>query len=86
MHVLVNCHLTPAQLEVGDVVRYYKNTGGVFKEMRVVKKENSGVYLRRPYIAADGEVGFEELYWNDSDHFLFLLLSRVDESLANLMA
>ncbi len=68
--------LTPNELRVGDVVCYWKNTGDIFPDMRVVRKEEDGIYLRRPYITDAGEASYEELYWRKDSNFFFKLLRR----------
>lgn len=67
--------LTPKELQIDDVVCYAKQVGSPFPQMRVVRKGNTGVYLRRPFIHR-GEACYEEVYFPYEQNFLFQLISR----------
>lgn len=65
-------------LKLYDVVRYPKATDP-FPNMRVVRIEQDGIYLHRPYISSDGVLGCEELYWRKDSNFLFKLVERCSQ-------
>jgi hypothetical protein len=71
--------LKPCDLKVDDVVCYYRKNNperGPFCDMVVNRIDGVDIYLRRPYINADGEARFEELYWHRDANFQFLLIRR----------
>jgi hypothetical protein len=76
MHALGYDVLKPSELQLNDVVCYCKPAVGAFRDMRVVKVDDDGVVLRRPYIDNDGTAKYEELYWLKDSNFFFQLLSR----------
>ena len=66
----------PNQLKLGDVV-HYTNARYAFGDMEVVKVDDDGVYLRRPYIT-NVEAHYEELYWRKDSDFNFVLVETAD--------
>lgn len=67
--------MKPAELRIGDVV-CYANGRFPFGDMEVVKEEDGGFYLHRPYITENGTAAFEECFWKKDSNFQFLLLRR----------
>lgn len=69
--------LKPSELTVGDVVCFANASGRFpFGDMEVVKEEEKGWILRRPYITETGEAAYEEGYWAKDSDFTFHLLQR----------
>ena len=72
--------LFPADLRVGDVVCFAQGGGRFpFGDHEVVREDEQGFFLRRPYIDSDSkEAAYEEGYWFKNSNFQFHLLERAE--------
>jgi len=65
----------PADLKIGDVVRFTKWVGP-FGDHQVILERDGGFTLRRPYVDCDGMTGHEDGFWLKGSNFEFILLER----------
>lgn len=63
-------------LRVGDIVSYTTDTGGGFRQWRVVKLENWLAHLHRPFVNVDGELKVETGVWDFRGKFQWQLIER----------